>query len=207
MKSYITVLLSSLIISAPAQAISVKVFTDKAEWTKALKNIIAGEDFADGTFIKGLSIKANSTDPADFSHNYTVTGGKLVDRLTEKHSTSINYTSKLLGIGGDFDLSLNEPGMGIKLVLSGDTFSNYLVPKEISKYATGGFFGLVSDTAFTSLKLMAGTQGTALVNGEQYSLDNLSLATATAPIPEPETYALMGMGIIGLFAARRRKTQ
>ncbi|QLG89934.1 esterase-like activity of phytase family protein [Chitinibacter bivalviorum] len=29
----------------------------------------------------------------------------------------------------------------------------------------------------------------------------------TAPVPEPETYALMGMGLLGLCVARRRKTQ
>lgn len=29
----------------------------------------------------------------------------------------------------------------------------------------------------------------------------------TAPVPEPETYALMGLGLIGLFASRRRKAK
>jgi hypothetical protein len=207
MKFYISIVLSTLIIATPAQAVSVKIFTDKDAWAKALKSTITSEDFADGSFIKGLSIKANSTDPKDLSHVYSISGGKMLDRVTTKHSTTIDYSSKLLGFGGNFDLSLNQPGMGIQLVLSGDTFSNFSVPTQISKYATGGFFGLVSDTAFSSLKLIAGTQGTASVNGEQYSLDNLTLATATAPVPEPETYALMGMGLIGLLAARRRKEQ
>ncbi|WP_206434477.1 PEP-CTERM sorting domain-containing protein [Iodobacter ciconiae] len=207
MKPYITIILSTLIIAAPAQAISIKVFTNKTEWTKALNSIVSAEDFTDGSFIQGLSIKANSTKPKDMTHTYSVPGGKMVDRLTKKHSTTISYTSGLLGIGGNFDLSLNDPGMGIKLVLSGDTFSNFVIPTEINKYTTGGFFGLISDTAFSSLKLMAGTQGTPCVNGEQYSLDNLSLATVAAPVPEPETYALMGVGLIGLIAARRRKAQ
>ncbi|MBY0444113.1 MAG: PEP-CTERM sorting domain-containing protein [Burkholderiales bacterium] len=43
-------------------------------------------------------------------------------------------------------------------------------------------------------------------SGNDFALDNISMS-ATAPVPEPETYALMGLGLVGLMAARRRKLQ
>jgi hypothetical protein len=47
---------------------------------------------------------------------------------------------------------------------------------------------------------------TSAAHGNDFALDNIAMST-TAPIPEPETYALMGMGLLGLMAARRRKLQ
>ena len=60
-----------------------------------------------------------------------------------------------------------------------------------------------------SYNLTAASNSTTLmfsfVNPSSFTdLDDVSVTALTAPVPEPETWALMGLGLIAVAARRRR---
>jgi hypothetical protein len=77
------------------------------------------------------------------------------------------------------------------------------VTQTIVGATTTSFLGFVSTGAMTSLTVASVQPAVGFL---WPTVDNLTLAKATVPIPEPETYAMMlaGLGLVGFLARRRR---
>ena len=82
------------------------------------------------------------------------------------------------------------------LLSTGESFVQPVVGPLNASNPAMGFGGFYSDTAFTSL--------TILDSSDSVMIDNFAFGTAAA-VPEPGTLALLGIGLLGMGAARRRK--
>lgn len=133
--------------------------------------------------------------------------------------------------GGSLDVTLSNIGVGVKnsaLDLPGIgnnesltlTFSQVVnlsslrlaewdLPDRATLYWTGGSVNLVGDglvsTDTVALSNAVGKVFT-LTGTTSLSTFRLNGLTAVAAVPEPSTYALLGLGLVGIAAVRRRQT-
>lgn len=130
-------------------------------------------------------------------------------------SLSRTFTGLVAGTELDFSFLYDKIGSNAgnyllyNLSFSSDNFvnSSSLIGGSVS------FTDSQGDAPITHLNLVLASAGDVRVAfsrgnpNRSFSVDNVSLV-ATAPVPEPETYAMMlaGLGAVG-FMARRRKVQ
>lgn len=173
---------------APAVQAATTVYTDRAAFDLATGANLTLEDFNDRS-LDGFTLTSNS---AQIIRNST-----LRDRPTAAGATTTyNFGSGISAFGADFDLSPGGSGNGLRFVLS----TGEIVSQELSAPYVG-FWGFVSDTFFTSVRVEAGS-GPGIA--ETHNVDNFSfgIADPVAPIPLPAGLPLLFSALLAAFGWR-----
>ena len=186
---------------ALAYAISVTVYTDRSSWESALSGNYTEEDFSDTNLNPGLSIVGDV--------GFVSPGNQAWwDRVTRagNETSTFSFSPSIIAFGGYWDLAGQAgPGQGIELTLPGLSGVPLL---SVDRTFSGGFWGFISDTAFTDVTLQAWNQAGV---AETFEFKNLvySGTPTVDPIPEPATLLLVGTGLGGflLWRARQRSSQ
>jgi hypothetical protein len=143
---------------------AITVYTDKAEWENALGGSFVTEAFSDDQLNNGVSFVSTESghiNPAEECYQDV-----LASTSQNEPTTTWSFASEIIAYGGNWTLG-GPGGSGNYLLVYIDDLSPYV--GFISNSYSGGFWGFISDTPFTSVRLVGGT-GT---NQQNYRLDDM----------------------------------
>lgn len=178
---------------------------------------IGGINFDDNAFADALYYSAGS---------FTTSGGSLASVLTDKNpgtyafsfsagaNVMLGFTDNGVYNGAGADLAIFELGIPDTLTVSFGTQSlSYL--STYTGYSAGGYNLNVALVDFSDFGIATGANltyqsiglSTVAAGGTVPSLSLVGALHTAAPVPEPETYALMllGIGAVGLGSRLRKR--
>lgn len=218
-KLTIPVLIATAFAAAPSEA-ATTTYTRLADFLAAAPEATALETFSGrqgsganapgqviaATGFNGFSISGNRNGDF-FGISHGLTGGTIdgTDFLSwggiNTHigpTFTFEFDDAITAFGFDYNDSDGSDRYGIVLS-TGEAFD----APPFARFTGSGFFGLRSNTAFTSVTFrLANTPGGIL---ETFGIDNVRSGTNPAAVPEPSSWALMiaGFGLAGMGLRRR----
>lgn len=99
------------------------------------------------------------------------------------------------GVGNDSGTSIN---------IAGETFDFDLISPGGADQDYTGFFGVTSDTAFSSFTFTANNRDGNTNNDDDFRVDNFQFQAAAVPLPAGAWLLIGGLGALGAVRARRK---
>ncbi len=150
--------------AAIGSAETITVYTDKTEWQNASGGQCLTEDFADTMLNAGVSYV--STESGHINPEQECYQDVLASQSQNEPMTVWTFEPRIAAFGGNWTLGgPGGSGNSLHVYMDGDS----LYVGAISNSFNGGFWGFISDTAFSSVRLVGGS-GT---NQQHYCLDDM----------------------------------
>ncbi len=171
------------------------IYTNKGTFSQHI-----GNGFTN-TFTNQPSTPASSYASGGFSYTISAPGGlysngDFLGTNNANQNLTINFTgAAVTAIGGNFyATNINDVFQSVAMtILLSDGTSTTFTPNNANT-----FRGVTTNIAITSLVLSAAGANTFA------GLDNFFVGVSDAVVPEPASIALLGLGLAGVVAMRRR---
>jgi hypothetical protein len=202
---------TALVLGSLSPASAFTVFTNRALWQAAV-DAITGSVTTTDTFntnivpaqsiVLSSGIVSTNSFPPDVTSTNSVSGGRFLnatdgDATASSATVTWTFPSAVRAFGANF-----FGATAGRLTLTGDFdgTGNQTLPVNSTIGGENGFLGVIGDANFGSIVF-----GNATNANDNFSIDNASFATVSAPtgVPEPSTVAGLLFSGVGLLVARR----